>query len=271
MNRNVFVLSCLLSLAGWGTSEIALALAIGEPAKVANSNSSGGLAVRETAGTTAKVIKRIPDGTVVRLTEGPIYRSGMKWWRHSEGGWSAEASSGGTIYLAKLLTAYNRSAAVTYAKKYALSGNPAWPDYSSYGGDCTNFASQVLNAGGIPQDKLGSYRWYHTSPTDRSTSWTKSSDLYSYIIGNTAGIGYNGPQGRVIEKTQLEVGDIIFLDQTGGGYGHTMIVVDKTSNDVIVAYRNSAGNPPRVDRKLSEINFKTIAYVRIMGFRPNGT
>lgn len=265
--RAIVVLTAMVLL---NASQFAVALEFGEPAKVTNSNSSGGLAVRVTAGSTAKLLKRIPDGTVVKLLEGPVYRNSMNWWKHSEGGWSAE-SSGGTVYLAKLLTPYNRPSAVAYAKKYALNRNTAWDDYSNYGGDCTNFASQVLNAGGIPQDKGGSYLWYYTSSKDRAPAWTKSSELLDYILGNTNGIGYNGPQGRAIQKSQLSPGDLIFLDQRGLGFEHTMIVVELTSTDVIVAYRNSAGNDPRVDKKLSEIKFNSIAYIRILGYRRTGS
>ena len=37
---------------------------------------------------------------------------------------------------------YNRTAAVDYARKWALKRNPAYYNFDSVGGDCTNFASQ---------------------------------------------------------------------------------------------------------------------------------
>ena len=36
---------------------------------------------------------------------------------------------------------YNRTAAVNYARKWALGRNPAYYDFEEIGGDCTNFAS----------------------------------------------------------------------------------------------------------------------------------
>lgn len=45
---------------------------------------------------------------------------------------------------------YDISEAVNYAKKYYYSYNIAYPDWSSYGGDCANFVSQCLYAGGKP-------------------------------------------------------------------------------------------------------------------------
>jgi hypothetical protein len=46
------------------------------------------------------------------------------------------------------LALYDRAAAVAYARKWALSRNPAYYDYDPLGGDCTNFASQCVLAGG---------------------------------------------------------------------------------------------------------------------------
>src|SRR2546426_10275487 len=44
--------------------------------------------------------------------------------------------------------AYNHSAAVNYADQYALNYNSSYPTWAA---DCTNFASQALNAGGYKQ------------------------------------------------------------------------------------------------------------------------
>lgn len=43
---------------------------------------------------------------------------------------------------------YNRGKAVAYALEWAMSRNPAYLDFEELGGDCTNFASQCLLAGG---------------------------------------------------------------------------------------------------------------------------
>ena len=42
---------------------------------------------------------------------------------------------------------YNRQRAVEYAKKWALSRNPLFADFTGIGGNCTNFVSQCLYAG----------------------------------------------------------------------------------------------------------------------------
>ena len=50
---------------------------------------------------------------------------------------------------------YDRMAAVEYARKWALGRNPKFRDYEEWGGNCTNFISQCINAGGIPMDPYG--------------------------------------------------------------------------------------------------------------------
>ena len=45
------------------------------------------------------------------------------------------------------IRAYDRAAAVAYAHRWAYGRNPRYYDFENIGGDCTNFASQVLFAG----------------------------------------------------------------------------------------------------------------------------
>ena len=47
---------------------------------------------------------------------------------------------------------YDRAKAVAYAHQWAYSRNPAYYDFSAIGGDCTNFVSQCLRAGGAPMN-----------------------------------------------------------------------------------------------------------------------
>lgn len=49
-----------------------------------------------------------------------------------------------------LANGYDYDAAVNYARLYVKNYNPNYPDWTPYGGDCANFASQCLYAGGKP-------------------------------------------------------------------------------------------------------------------------
>ena len=50
---------------------------------------------------------------------------------------------------ASAASGYDGAAAAAYADTYWQNYNPAWPSFARHGGDCTNFLSQALYAGGI--------------------------------------------------------------------------------------------------------------------------
>ena len=54
-----------------------------------------------------------------------------------------------SLYLIGTTLSYNAGAAVSYAQKWAYKRNPKYHDYSGEGGDCANFVSQCLIAGGL--------------------------------------------------------------------------------------------------------------------------
>ena len=78
---------------------------------------------------------------------------------------------------------YNRIAAANYDTTWALHRNPMWANDSvpGHGGDCTNFVSQALHAGGwimIPPSYLSLCPWY-AEPFDysrrsRTPSWASA-------------------------------------------------------------------------------------------------
>jgi hypothetical protein len=124
---------------------------------------------------------------------------------------------------------YNRNSAKSYIDRWWNGRNSAWGNFDSLGGDCTNWISQIISAGGVPEDKTGSYQWYwdnmgapRTSPPyTRSASWAGVNELWSYIQGNSSNNGPLGPQGQLWTNsaghTQMLTGDIIQLRNNGGG------------------------------------------------------
>ena len=142
---------------------------------------------------------------------------------------------------------YERLSAVQYARKYALSPNPSFYHFGGIGGDCTNFISQCLLAGGgaMQYDKHNS--WYYTSSYDRSPSWTSVDALQEFLL-NTAS---RGPKAEISSLERLEIGDLIQLRQNPTRFNHTLIVSKITPNDIYVcAHSNDA-----LDRKLSSYNY----------------
>lgn len=118
---------------------------------------------------------------------------------------------------------YNREKAVAYANKWAYFRNPEFYNFQELGGDCTNFASQVIYAGCGVMNYTPIYGWYYISLNNRSPSWTGVNQLYTFLTTNTA----EGPRGRVVNLSEIEKGDIIQLDFGGdGSFDHTPVVVD---------------------------------------------
>lgn len=129
----------------------------------------------------------------------------------------------------KKLNEYDRIGAVSYARQWALSHNPKYANYENYGGDCTNYISQCVKAGGIPFDNLGENimkKWYWYSDDYRTPTWTASESFYKYIIYNNREDTYNfGVYARSANYNELELGDIVQLVFEGKAY-HSMIVTD---------------------------------------------
>lgn len=116
---------------------------------------------------------------------------------------------------------YNREAALNYATKWALRRNPDFYDYSQLGGDCTNFASQVLLAGGANMNYQPTLGWYYIDPNRKAPAWTGVDFLYNFLISNRT----KGPFGTETNQTNIEIGDLIQLSYQGGSrFNHTLVI-----------------------------------------------
>lgn len=84
-------------------------------------------------------------------------------------------------------SSYNRTNAATYIYTYTGTPNSAYYDYTNDGGDCTNFVSQVLCAGGMPMTPAKTNPttndWYYYGPawgTGRTSTWTGAHSFRQY-------------------------------------------------------------------------------------------
>lgn len=129
---------------------------------------------------------------------------------------------------------YSRSAAVKYAVSYAVKPNPLYRYFAVHrdgGGDCSNFVSQCLNAGGAPM-VYGKFLpwWYSTNGTyipskhTWSLSWSVANSLYWFLRsrGTSNSKGLRGIEIQNIEG--LEPGDIIQYENSSGTIYHSAIV-----------------------------------------------
>ncbi|GAA0477148.1 amidase domain-containing protein [Streptomyces sp. NPDC046215] len=114
---------------------------------------------------------------------------------------------------------YDYAAMAAYAEKYWRNYNPAYRSFNSYGGDCTNFVSQALKAGGW-KDQPGKYddyrAWWYDSK-NQATSWVGANE-WSWSALNSQRVK---PLSNVY---QMDVGDIMQMDfDDDGSKDHTMI------------------------------------------------
>ena len=158
---------------------------------------------------------------------------------------------------------YNRTKAVSYAKKWFNSFNP---EYYKYRYDCTNFVSQCLYAGGIPMSfGSDSYTWH----SFRSTKWFFSP--LGYISNNArynwdvsaawrlCAINYSYFKKSVYAKrvfvikdtrnsvrasiNKLKIGDLLYMDDDGDGVPNHAVIISSINRKKKKIYYAAHTNP----------------------------
>ncbi len=120
---------------------------------------------------------------------------------------------------------YDADAAVQYAKIWGgVNRNPEYHDYTYEGGDCANFVSQCLIAGGLTLDtyidKNGSI-----IGCDNLNAWLKSKGYYSEEI-----LKSQNPS----EPTWFSPGDIAIYGNASDKYQHAIIAVGYDTDNFVL-------------------------------------
>lgn len=133
-------------------------------------------------------------------------------------------------------TISNPSAAKSYIEKYYANYNPAYPDWSSYGGDCANFVSQVLYAGGkgmigTPGTSTAAEsvsNWFSSGSScntkNVSSSWRGANAFKNHWSSRTSYSTYKSSPYSANGSTT--VGDAVSLLNANGVAIHTMVVYE---------------------------------------------
>lgn len=145
-------------------------------------------------------------------------------------------------------SSYDFKAAVTYAETYALSYNTSYPDWTDYGGDCANFVSQCLYAGGKSMCGVPGLSSSAQSTSSWFSYWTANSTTYvsSTWRGANAFMTYwknNASAWKKFDDTCAESwsygykGDAVSLLNSNGRAYHTLIIVgyEGANYDFVVA------------------------------------
>lgn len=112
---------------------------------------------------------------------------------------------------------FKRESAVQYALLWALRRNPAYRDFSGKAGgrgDCTNFISQAMYAGGWPMTP----GWWGDKK-DAGSLWAAASDFIDFIES----IG----RAKICTRDKLDLGDLVSMNPHGGRIFHIMIITGK--------------------------------------------
>lgn len=163
--------------------------------------------------------------------------------------------------------AYNGNAAAQYAKNWYDSANSSYNDYHGRGGDCTNFASQCVYAGGAKEEKpskmtpdsvLKTKTYWFSDKYIRTNYflgfkvssypvWAESSS-WVRVAGGYGFYDYWKQEGKTLIvssdlsyiRSQARVGDVIQVQAKGSSAkGHSTIVGAKANGEITLYYHSS--------------------------------
>ena len=142
---------------------------------------------------------------------------------------------------------YNRELAREYAIKWAISSNKQYYNYINDGGDCTNFVSQVLRAGGMDfigsrknATSIDSWFYYSSELPNRTSTWT-SANAFNLHFGKSGKRVYKYRQYSIEEAlknwdeiySSIYIGDIIQYTRPNNIAFHSQAITDLLNNKTI--------------------------------------
>lgn len=147
---------------------------------------------------------------------------------------------------------YDRAAAFAYAERWALRRNPRYLDFSTFGGDCSNFISQCLYAGRHEMNYTPVMGWYYINGNDRTASWTGVEFLYQFLTHNQGA----GPRAEVVSQDVLELGDVIQLGNANRQFYHSLLLVTPRGSEMrVAAHSNDAWMRPFSEYQYARARF----------------
>ncbi|MDR3240145.1 MAG: amidase domain-containing protein [Clostridiales bacterium] len=164
--------------------------------------------------------------------------------------------------------AYDRNAAVQYARQWAHGRNPDYYDFEDLGGDCTNFASQCVLSGAHVMNHTPDFGWYYYDLNNRAPAWTSVLSLYQFITQNKG----PGPFGAEASLEEAREGDLVQLKLDEPVFQHTPVIVSIQKSgashanplDGILVAAHSIDSS---DRPLSTYDIHGLRFIHIEGGR----
>ncbi|HWB01110.1 MAG TPA: amidase domain-containing protein [Pirellulales bacterium] len=168
---------------------------------------------------------------------------------------------------------YNRADAVRYAMRWALARNPSFPNYSSNhggGGDCSNFVSQCLLAGGwamLEGTRENSTAWF-AEETYTSRTWSSAQWFYEFLNAS--------PRTSRCDEDELALGDVMMLQPPDAPHpDHAMLVThitglstfDGEERQISLSYHST----DKLNNPLREIKSRQSSKTKYFCFKINDT
>jgi hypothetical protein len=164
--------------------------------------------------------------------------------------------------LAPFYGTFSWDAAAAYARRWALSYNP---DYTQFSNDCTNFISQCLRAGGwiyvgSEFSRTSNTTWYY-GYLSQSYTWAGAHNHYWFHASMS--------RSWIAEQMSwLYVGEPISIDFTGDGHiDHTVLVTSKDANNNLYVSYHTNNN---LDRPMTYF-YTTYPSAKYYGWMMKGT
>lgn len=159
---------------------------------------------------------------------------------------------------------YDREAALRYMYDHIDVRSSSYYAYDRDGGNCMNFASQVLLSGGIPLDNSGSAVWYYYDRGNLSLPWINVGRFFEYARDNT-GFGLSASVG--LNYYTGEVGDLLILG-VDGGHNHTTIIsgLVRDESGAVVDYLISCNTTNCRDFPASAYYYTSHDLIKIWGW-----
>lgn len=171
---------------------------------------------------------------------------------------------------------YDRRLAAEYALKWTVNGksvrNPLFGDFEN---DSTNFVSQCLLAGGIPQDcqgddKFTQWKWYSSEINYKrehsgcSEAWYDSEAFYTYAVSDE---GFGLVACELSGVSMLETGDVVRLVMNDNKANSAIVTAISYDDEGAVAeVFVTMHSPDRKNVPLSSIGCKELRLIKILGY-----
>jgi len=168
---------------------------------------------------------------------------------------------------------YDRAAAVDYARRWATAErNPVWQIYDRMGGNCQNFVSQAILAGGVPMDYTppAQWKWFGDTPsstftpTGRAPAWTGVNEFFAYVRGNA---GFGMVAFADVPFDSGRPGDVIIMGKHDI-WRHTVmiteVITDEQGNTVDYLIASNTAN--LLDFPVSAYHYQEQMLIRILGW-----